>query len=80
MNTANNDVFAEWKQQRFVVAPTELVDHPGTHLVILTDYMYWSANYAQLESWCQSNHCETRGMTVTIPNDTVLTAFYLSWA
>lgn len=80
MSTANNDVFADWKQNRFIVAPTKLIDFEGAHLIILTDYTYWSEHYSQLEAWCHDHDCESRGMTVAIPNDVVLTAFYLRWA
>lgn len=75
----SSDVFENWKNQRFVVAPRELVDD-GVILVILSDYKYWVDRTDELVTWCKARGAEQQGMTVVIPNETLLTEFVLRWA
>lgn len=73
------DVFEQWKQQRFIIAPPDLIDE-GVILVILSDYKYWVDNTDELLLWCKENNCENQGMTVVIPSEKTLTAFCLRWS
>jgi hypothetical protein len=73
-----NDIFAHWKEQRFIIAPDDLVDNEK--LVILTDYNYWADNTDELIAWCQARNIVTQGMTVVFPNDVSLTEFVLRWS
>lgn len=72
------DIFQSWKENRFVIAPPELVD--TEKLIILTDYHYWADHTDELIAWCKENGAEQQGMTVVIPNKEVLTLFCLRWA
>jgi hypothetical protein len=73
-----NDIFAHWKEQRFIIAPDDLVD--DEKLVILTDYNYWADNTDELIAWCRERNVVTEGMTVVFPNDVSLTEFVLRWS
>ena len=75
----SNDVFAEWKQNRFIIAPRELVDD-GVHLIVLTDYRYWAQHTDELAAWCQERDSVTQGMTVVIKDEATLTEFVLRWS
>jgi hypothetical protein len=76
----SEDIFAEWKRQRFIVAKKYLVLYPSGHLMILTDVNYWSENYQSLIEWCDRYGAEHAGMTVTVPSDELLTIFLLRWS
>ena len=39
------DIFQDWKNNRFVVVPHELLDHDES-LIVLTDVSYWNDNFA----------------------------------
>ncbi len=73
-----NDIFAHWKEQRFIIAPDDLVDNEK--LVILTDYNYWADNTDELIAWCRERDVVTQGMTVVFPDDVSLTEFVLRWS
>jgi hypothetical protein len=73
-----NDIFAHWKEQRFIIAPGDLVDNEK--LVILTDYNYWADNTDELIAWCRERNVVTQGMTVVFPNDVSLMEFVLRWS
>jgi hypothetical protein len=75
----SNDIFADWRGRRFVVAGRELHDNVG-HLIMLTDYAYWADHVQQLDEWCQHNGGEMQGMTVNLPTEQALTAFLLRWS
>jgi hypothetical protein len=73
-----NDIFAHWKEQRFIIAPDDLVDNEK--LVILTDYNYWADNTDELIAWCQARNVVTQGMAVVFPDDVSLMEFVLRWS
>ena len=75
-----NDIFADWKTNRFVVAGPELHEFPGCHMIIMTDFSYWSFYSDDCIAWCFENNCTIQGMTILIPSDELLTAFYLRWS
>ena len=74
-----DDIFAEWKKRRFVIAEYELLDEPEI-IIILTDISFWAKNADELMSWCEQNGGEVAGMTVTFKNYEQLTMFSLRWA
>ena len=79
----NKDVFADWKNQRFAIAPkyTFSDDYDNyKHLIVLTDLKFWVLALDDLDRWCEENNCRTKGMTVEIPSDRELTLFCLRWA
>lgn len=71
---------ADWKTQRFVIAPNYLLDNLEENLIILTDYQYWSEHIDKLVTWCKENNCATQGMTVVPGSNQALTAFCLRWS
>jgi hypothetical protein len=74
----SDDVFAEWKNNKFMVVEAALIDITDANLIILTDVEYWNDNYDALIEWCGINNAEVRGMTVTC-DDPTLTMFMLRW-
>jgi hypothetical protein len=75
----NDDVFGEWKNQRFVTVESNIIDIAEGNIIILTDVEFWNDNYDNLKSWCVYYNAEVRGMTVTC-DDATVTAFCLRWA
>ena len=69
----------DWKENRFVVVESALIDITDGNLIILTDVAYWNENYELLHEWCADNDASVQGMTVTC-NDITLTAFCLRWS
>jgi hypothetical protein len=74
----SDDVFASWKDTRFIIAPQELVDKEK--LVVLTDYTYWAGHVGELIEWCNECGAVTQGMTVVFPDEKTLMAFVLRWS
>ena len=72
------DIMAEFKKNKFVVAPDYLGFGPTT--VILTNLSFWSTNYTELGNWCGLHQCRLSGMTVDVPDDPTLTLFCLKWS
>lgn len=79
MAMSQDDIFAEWKRNRFVVGENYLTNVPGEFLIVLTDISFWAEHIGKLTLWCQEYNCDHQGMTVTIPDNATLTAFYLKW-
>ena len=75
----SGDILAEWKTNRYVIAGPDLHDFKGQHLIIMTDFSYWSFYADDCIKWCHENECEISGMTILIPTDSLLTAFVLRW-
>ena len=75
----NDDLFAEWKRNKFIVADYALTDS-AKHLIVLTDIKFWAENVDMLEEWCKKNpRARTQGMTVEIDDDRTLTYFIMRW-
>ena len=74
------DVMAEFKNSKFVIAGGHLVGKISGHIVVLSDIGFWADNVDDLITWCEKNNCKTKGMTVEIPTDELLTLFCLRWA
>jgi hypothetical protein len=78
------DIFADWKKQRFIVgdgyAKQYLDLFPNGHLIILTDFKFWTEYLEDLEEWCEQYGVKHSGMTLEIPSDKLLTMFSLRWA
>lgn len=75
-----NDVMAQFKNRRFVVAPADLLENPGEHVVILSDFEYWNDHYDELQDWVKQNNGFIQGMGLTLPDAPTLTAFCLRWS
>ena len=75
-----SDIFEEWKTKRFIVAGPDLHDYKNQHMIIMTDFSYWSFYADDCIAWCKENNCEIKGMTILIPSDSLLTAFMLKWS
>lgn len=71
------DIMKEYKNNRFVIAPQEIM---GKTIAVLCDIEYWNTHYEELKDWCDEHCCETQGMTVDIPNDHALTMWMLRWS
>lgn len=74
-----DDILADWKSSRFVVADALLSPFPQGVCVILTDIAYWSENCDDLDHWCSQHHARREGMTVNMTQDTLL-LFVLKWS
>lgn len=68
----------ELKEQRFVVVPGDSNLDP--QMIFLTDYKFWAKNESDLQSWCNMYNSNFMGMTVTVPNESVLLLFLLRWS
>lgn len=75
----SDDIFADWKRNRFIVSENYLTNKPGEFLIVLTELGFWADNIDHLATWCQMYNCEHQGMTVTVPNKETLSLFYLKW-
>lgn len=75
-----NDIMAEFKNSRFVVAPADLLENPGEHVVILSDYNFWNDHYDELQDWVKQNNGFVQGMGLILPDAQTLTAFCLRWS
>ena len=75
----SQDVFAEWKTQRFISPDPDLVDS-SAWLVILTDLEFWTNNLDQLYEWCNTNGATVSGMAVEFKTKQDLTLFTLKWS
>lgn len=75
----SQDVFAEWKKQRFISVDPDLVDSAAL-LVILTDISFWITNSAQLKEWCDMHGAVITGMGVEFKTKQDLTLFTLRWS
>ena len=73
------DIFQHWKDNKFIVAPPFATYHCGRS-VVLTDIAFWVQHIDDLQVWCQDNGCTVQGMTVDVPTDELLTAFFLKWS
>lgn len=76
---AMTDIFEDWKKSKFIVAPYDLLDRANEQLVILSDYKYWATQEEELDAWCEAYNASRVGMTITFPNEKILTAFILKW-
>lgn len=74
----SDDIFHSWKENRYIIAPDELVDREK--LVVLTDYNYWVDHTDELMDWCKANGAVTQGMTVVFPDEQTLMLFVLRWS
>jgi hypothetical protein len=75
----SDDIFQTWKENRFIVAPIDLVDD-GVILIVLSDYKFWADNTDQLIAWCKDRNANVQGMTVVLGDEQTLTEFLLRWA
>ncbi len=66
------------KGHRFIVAPDNL--GYGPHMVILSDFHYWSESYEELVEWCKHNNGQISGMTVDFDCESDLMMFILRWS
>lgn len=75
-----DDIMAEFKNRRFIVAPNYLLENPGEHVVILSDYNFWNDHYDELKAWVEQHGGDIQGMGLTLPDAHTLTAFCLRWS
>ncbi len=72
------DVFADWRDKKFVIADSALNDKPG-YLIILTDFGFWATHMYDLDNWCKDHGGDIQGMTLNLPTEQSLSAFLLRW-
>ena len=75
-----DDIFASWRANKFIVADPLLHECTNEHLIVLTDFAFWTLEIDNLIEWCKEHNCTQEGMTVRIPKDKTLTLFALRWA
>lgn len=49
-------------------------------IVVLTDIKFWDTHYEELKDWCDENLAKMQGMTISFPNEKILTLFCLRWS
>jgi len=74
------DLFKDWKEKRFVVNRDSLIEEGYEFFVVLTDFSFWIKNSDKLTAWCDRNQCKWTGMVISIPNETTMSLFILSWS
>lgn len=72
------DIMAEFKKAKFVVAPDYLGFGPT--MVILSDISFWAPKYDVLGDWCRAHQCRLEGLTVNVPDEPTLMLFCLKWS
>lgn len=73
------DIFAEWKIRKFIIAESYMFDDPNSTTVILTDISFWAQNIDELVKWCATYGGVISGMTVNFQSKASLTLFLLKW-
>ena len=77
--TTAEDLFANYKKQKFVVVDSALGFGPTT--VVLADFAFWNKNFDSLTQWI--NNCtpaaQQRGMTIDFASHQDLLLFKLKW-
>lgn len=74
----NDDILADWKRNKFIIAP-EIEGISSKYLVVLTDIPFWADNADNLVEWCRTHSVKTKGMTVELETDEQLVMFELRW-
>jgi len=64
--------------RKFILTPNHLGF--GPNLILLSDYVFWSSNYAALEEWCERYGGTIAGMTVNFDNQQEVAMFILRWS
>jgi hypothetical protein len=81
VNQYQDDIFADWKNQRFIVIDYNIAKNEQALMVVLTDIPFWSEHVKQLDQWCVDNPGARRiGMTVEFDTAELLTLFVLRWS
>ena len=81
VNQYQDDIFADWKKQRFIVIEYDLGKDITRPMVVLTNITFWSQHVEQLDQWCVDNPGARRiGMTVEFDTVELLTLFTLRWS
>jgi hypothetical protein len=84
--STGEDIFADWKTSRFIIADDFAKEYLNAQdvevtLIVLTDIKFWGQEHVadQLVQWCIDHNCRTQGATVEIDCAQSLTAFMLRW-
>jgi hypothetical protein len=81
VNQYQDDIFADWKKQRFIVTEHAVSKDNTAHTVFLTDISFWSEHVKKLDAWCENNPGAKRiGMVVEFNTAELLTLFVLRWS
>jgi hypothetical protein len=82
INQYQEDIFADWKQQRFIVVDREIAhDNNTAYMVVLTDIKFWCNHEAALDAWCVDHPgAYQMGMTVAFDTRDLLLLFTLRWS
>lgn len=77
----SEDIFADWKKNRFILVDSSLFWDTKKHLIVLTDIKYWAEHADEFAEWCERTQgVFAHGMTVEISDDKTLTHFILKWS
>jgi hypothetical protein len=82
INQYQEDIFSEWKKQRFIVVESAIAhDNAVSHLIVLTDIYFWTDHADALDAWCADHPGAVQmGMTVGFDNQELLLMFILRWS
>ena len=75
----NDDILADWKNSRWIVASGWNHDEDKI-IVVLTDFEYWAEHAEEMLEWCRNNGAVSKGMTIDLENEDMLTLFTLRWS
>jgi hypothetical protein len=78
MKYTGQDIFADWKTERFIIADQTNYGYDNI-IIVLCDIKFWSDHIDDLIVWCQEYNAITAGMTVELRSQEQLTAFCLRW-
>ena len=72
------DIMAEFKNKKFAIVDADLgFESP---MVVLSDLLYWTGKWDEVQSWCNEHACKIDGTVVTMPDEKTLMLFCLKWS
>lgn len=77
---SHNDVMAEMKSNKFYLVPELYMEQELGQVIVLTDITYWNVHFNELLLWTRHYDIKFNGMTLTILDPKIVTAFILKWS
>ena len=75
----SDDIFSNWKKNKFVLVDFELLAEPEI-IIVLTDLTFWVNHADELTNWCAIHGGAIHGLTVQFNTEEQLTLFTLRWS
>lgn len=80
---SDRDVMAEMKGNRFYLVPEEFMEKEELghgQIIVLTDITYWNVHFNDLLNWGRLYNVQFNGLSLTITDPKIVTAFILKWS